>query len=414
MSDDPISRGAGRPGARAGADKAAQHGAQQGAQKGAAQKPADTGPRKDDPRDDAGQRPGTPRAAPRNRRGDVRLPDFVMLGQGKAGTSLIYRELQRRRDVGMSRQKELHFFNLREPQPEEGYVAQFAHIPPDVALVGEVAPDYLSVVAIDRILETLGPQTKLMVSLRHPVDQAYSRYIQNIAAGNETEPFSLSPSGLARRLRSLARVLRHLHDAVPPEQVLVLHYERDIAVPRAPFRRKVADFLGIPRRYPPEEMRHRRVNPGVMPRYLWSGDAPLEIAQAEGLYRIPRRTLVFCAQARNSKDWRKPTRLEVCEALARQSRWTPILEEDRYARLQEGAVEPAADALEAEFGFDMTHWRVAPRRVQYAFAPPPEKFLKAAPESIDAEAGTGGEEHEAETADATGGDGPGSSGERAG
>lgn len=313
---------------------------------------------------------------PPNRRGDVRLPDFVMLGQGKAGTSLIFRELQRRRDVGLSKRKELHYFNEGHKTGEAAYVAQFDEVPPEATVVGEIAPNYLSVEAIDRILATLGPQTKLIVSLRHPVEQAYSRYIQNIAAGNENDPFRLPPQILARRLSALMKVLQHLHARVPAEQILMLNYETDIAAPRPAFRRKVADFLGIPRRRPPRDLRGTRVNAGVMPRFVWSGDAPLEFSQADTVYRIPRRTLVFCAQSRNSQVWRKPTRKEVCDALARQSRWTPLLEETQYEELREGAVLQAAEALETTFGLDLAHWRAPARRLQYSFAPPPERFRK--------------------------------------
>lgn len=315
-------------------------------------------------------------ASPLNQSGAVRLPDFVMLGQGKAGTSLIFRELQRRSDVGLSRQKELHHFKPNGALDDAEYVAQFAHVPQDVSVVGEIAPDYLSVQSIDMILERLGPQTKLIVSLRHPIDQAYSRYIQNIAAGNENAPFKLTPQVLARRLTALIEVLQYLFARVPAEQVLMLQYEKDIATPRPPYRRKLADFLGIPMRRPPKDMRGTKVNAGVMPRFLWSGDEALELVQAEGLYRIPRRTLVFCAQSRNSKFWRKPTRLEVCDALARQSRWTPILEEAHYDELKQGAVLGAADRLETEFDMQMDHWRVPAKRIQYGFAPPPARFLK--------------------------------------
>ena len=102
----------------------------------------------------------------------TRLPDFVVLGQGKAGTSLIYRVLEKNPDVGLSKVKELLYFGKKNGKSAEWYASQFDHLPPGIARVGEVSPAYLDADPIQEIHDVLGLERCIRVLLHAYTDRS--------------------------------------------------------------------------------------------------------------------------------------------------------------------------------------------------------------------------------------------------
>ena len=308
----------------------------------------------------------------------TRLPDFIVLGQGKAGTSLIYRVFEQNPDCGLSKVKELLYFTRNKDKPVEWYASQFDHLPADIARVGEVSPAYLDRDAIKRVHDTLGPRTQLIYVLRHPIEQAYSRYLQNICGNRGDEPaFRATAEFLTKRLDQVEGGLQLLYDTYPGEQILPLMYERNIATETPDFEARICAFLGLP---PADYMagfrRQGPVNAGVMPRFLHGGEHGLEIGDADQTYLIPAGTLVFCAQPRNTEIYPDAPSEQVAQAFEWQSQWTRIISEELFAQLQNDVVLPTAARFEQTFGLDLSHWRVAPHAVAYDPAPPPGAFLK--------------------------------------
>lgn len=114
------------------------------------------------------------RAAPN----EVRLPTFVHIGPGKSGSTWLHEVLSLHSEVYLAPAKDLYFFSRYYDRGVDWYRAQFAAAPVDARVVGEVCPDYLlSAEAPDRIRRVLGSDVKLMVTLRDPVDRAFSSYL---------------------------------------------------------------------------------------------------------------------------------------------------------------------------------------------------------------------------------------------
>lgn len=306
-----------------------------------------------------------------------RLPNFIVLGQGKAGTSLIYRTLARYPEIGLSDPKELHYFTAQYERGRDWYAQAFAHLPPETQLVGEVSPSYLDPVALPRILETLGPETKLIFVLRRPIERAYSRYLQNICARQKGPPFKRMAGFLPDRLIELVETLRFCYAQFGPDNILPLFYEDEISGPDPSFERRLLPFLGLT---PQQEARAVLAdgvpNPGVMPHYLYSGASALHVRFDTSVYVVPPHTLAFCGQPRSTTFYTDPPLAQVRAAFARQSRWSREVSEAEYAMLMRNAVGPASHQLEAEFGYDMSHWRIPPYRISYGAAPPPWQFRK--------------------------------------
>jgi hypothetical protein len=111
--------------------------------------------------------------------GDGRAPDFLIIGAQKSGTSSITQALRRIPGVFLPQKKEIHYFNqpiiIDATDSWSRYLKEFAAAP-EGALAGEATPDYLSARDAPRRIHQQIPTVRLVISLRNPVDRAYSAY----------------------------------------------------------------------------------------------------------------------------------------------------------------------------------------------------------------------------------------------
>ena len=141
------------------------------------------------------------------------LPNFLIIGVQKAGTSSIYDYLKQHPQVYMSpiketdflsrdwdvadveRQRQINADRRANGRPEcidsfQKYQQLFEQVTTEIA-IGEASPNYLfraeqTIVQIQRYV----PEAKLIAILRNPVDRAYSDYLMHIR--EETGGMSLS------------------------------------------------------------------------------------------------------------------------------------------------------------------------------------------------------------------------------
>ena len=111
----------------------------------------------------------------------MRLPDFLVIGAAKSGTTTLYRYLQRHPQIYMSSVKETAFFAFEEEYQKglEFYTSFFANASKE-QICGEASTDYtkypLYPKTASRIAKTL-PNVKLIYIMRNPVDRAYAYYL---------------------------------------------------------------------------------------------------------------------------------------------------------------------------------------------------------------------------------------------
>jgi hypothetical protein len=133
-----------------------------------------------------------------------RLPNFLIIGAGKSGTSSLHAYLQQHPDVYMSPVKEPNFFALDGRPPNfpseriaravvypqiwrlEDYVGLFVFHDGQRA-VGESSSWYLNAPPAPRAIQSLVPDMRLIVVLREPVERAYSAFLMNRRIGLEPE-----------------------------------------------------------------------------------------------------------------------------------------------------------------------------------------------------------------------------------
>lgn len=118
------------------------------------------------------------------------LPDFLIIGVQKGGTTSLYRYLLQHPQVAPAATKEVHFFDLHYERGLDWYQAQFPELGARrgdrPVLTGEASPYYVfHPLAAQRIQEVM-PTAKLIVLLRNPVDRALSHYFHEVRWGFET------------------------------------------------------------------------------------------------------------------------------------------------------------------------------------------------------------------------------------
>ena len=203
------------------------------------------------------------------------LPDFIIIGAQKSGTTSLFHYLAQHPQLKASWRKEVHFFDGglsprrdNHARGEHWYRSNFPLV--DDMTAGdqafEASPLYLfHPLAPARMAELL-PDVRLIAVLRHPVERALSHYFHEVRKGRETLPVMEALEREEDRLALLlekqdyshpvfthfsyksrghyAQQIRRYHEYFPPENLLVLGSEAFFGDPHAALAR-IFDFVGV-------------------------------------------------------------------------------------------------------------------------------------------------------------------------
>jgi hypothetical protein len=128
------------------------------------------------------------------------LPDFLLIGAQKAGTTALYAYLRWHPGITGPAWKEVSFFDRHWWRGEAWYRGQFP-LRVGERLVGEASPSYLFHPLAPERARLLVPDAKLVALLRDPVDRAYSQYQHEVALGRELLSFEDALAAEEERLR---------------------------------------------------------------------------------------------------------------------------------------------------------------------------------------------------------------------
>ena len=201
------------------------------------------------------------------------LPNFVIIGAARSGTTSLYRYLAQHPDVFTSPVKETNFFAWEAERPVEssapsleqmypirspaGYRALFDEVLEQRA-IGEASPRYLHVPGVPERLTTELPDVRLVAILREPARRGYADYMVRRRKGIENRSFEELVEEEAPHIHEppppgsrpvLHHGLYHAHlqrwlAAVPRDRLLVLLHDDLVANPVGLFTR-LCQFLGI-------------------------------------------------------------------------------------------------------------------------------------------------------------------------
>jgi len=138
------------------------------------------------------------------------LPDFLIIGTQRGGTTSLYRYLQQHPAVMPAiLNKGIHYFDTNFDRGPAWYRS---HFPTSIAkalrrrrsgepvMTGEGSPYYsFHPLAADRIADLL-PEARFIFMLRDPISRAYSHYQHEVSRGFEDLPFEMALEREARRL----------------------------------------------------------------------------------------------------------------------------------------------------------------------------------------------------------------------
>ncbi len=128
-----------------------------------------------------------------------RLPDFIIIGAAKCGTTSLHSYLQQHPQIYLCSQKETFFFineSVRFKLKPWGAVTEFEDYlaffegAPINSIVGEISTNYYAYSESAKLIQNLIPQVKIIAILRDPADRAFSHYSMFVSAGHEKEDFS--------------------------------------------------------------------------------------------------------------------------------------------------------------------------------------------------------------------------------
>lgn len=115
------------------------------------------------------------------------LPNFLIVGAQKSGTSSLYSMLKQHSQIYLHPKKELHFFDV-DADYEDGvsFYASYFRDTGQAKAIGEATPAYFFLPEVpDRIANTLGKDVKIIAILRNPAERAFSQYRMLVNLGLE-------------------------------------------------------------------------------------------------------------------------------------------------------------------------------------------------------------------------------------
>ena len=178
------------------------------------------------------------------------LPNLIVIGGLKCGTTSLHHYLNLHPQIGMSRPKELNFF-VAELNWELGVDWYRSHFHAGAAVRGETSPHYTNrprfAGVAGRMRETLGPEARIVYMVRDPLDRLLSHYLHNVGGGYEPRdlPTAVAEPQNAYVQRGLyAFQLEPYLEAFDRDRVLIVSRE-ELGEDRDETVRRVFAFAGV-------------------------------------------------------------------------------------------------------------------------------------------------------------------------
>jgi len=206
------------------------------------------------------------------------LPNFIVIGAEKSGTTSLHYYLQQHPDIYMSEIKETRYFcpefytqhsngarlgNRTQPMSFEAYQELFAEVKNESA-IGEASPQYIYFERSAERIKNKIPDAKIVAILRNPIERAFSAYCYQLRGGYETLSFEEALSTEKQRQQACWRPvwfykdlglyytqLRQYFEIFDRSQVRICLYD-DLKRDSVAFMSDLYSFLDVDPSFEPE------------------------------------------------------------------------------------------------------------------------------------------------------------------
>jgi hypothetical protein len=200
-----------------------------------------------------------PEAAPTDQLRAVGLPNFLVIGAMKAGTTTLHTWLGQHPDIGMSTIKEIGFFVSTRQDHDAAWYAR--HFDSRAPFRGESTTSYTKFPqrpGVPQRIHALIPEARLVYVLRDPIERTVSHYLHAVNRGRERRPLHDALAALEDNVyvdpSRYHLQLEQYWPYFPPASILVLTTEELNRAPQPVLDRVVA-FLGArPHRFDTERL----------------------------------------------------------------------------------------------------------------------------------------------------------------
>ncbi len=265
------------------------------------------------------------------------LPNFLLIGPGRAGSDWITKNLAQHPDIYIPRQKVTRFFNHNYEKGIDWYSKIFGNR--QEKAVGESTVGYLMSEGVpERIAEHL-PNVKLIANLRNPVDRTYSSYGRLTGMAKPGEPnyqisfedkIEMTPRLIEKSC--YGRQLKVWFEHFPQENFLIMTFDQMKSDPDA-FLKSIYRFLEVDDSFE-SPLTHQRLN-----------STATVSSKSRLVFHIYRAMLRF--------GWFGPSRaLDSVNRTERKS-----IDPETRQRLIEEVFLPDIQEVERLTGHDLTAWK---------------------------------------------------------
>lgn len=292
------------------------------------------------------------------------VPDFLIVGAAKAGTTALHSYLAQHPAIAVSDPKETFYFTRSEiehcsqvggeyalrpiPQTPADYARCFKSAEP-AAIRGESCVAYLYFPEAAARIHAANSACKIVLLLRDPAERAFSNYLHHVRDGLEPAAFAVGLERWPARQRAgwwfgfdylggsrYGEQLARFQACFPAAQLRVLWYDDFRRAPEQACR-AIFDFLGVRADVPIDT--RAELNVSIVPRPGWQ---PLHRALRRA-WPLLRRT--FGRQRATS----------LADALRRPTSYRPVLSSEDRATVQR-ALRSDIERLQELTGRDLQSW----------------------------------------------------------
>jgi hypothetical protein len=177
------------------------------------------------------------------------LPNLIVIGAQKCGTSVLHYYLSLHPEVSMSRPKELNFF-IEERNWPRGIDWYKSHFDAEARVRGEASPNYTAFPQHQGVPERMAsvvPDAKLIYMVRDPLERIAAHWVHNYAKRREKGTLAetlVHPNTSYVTRSKYAMQLERFLEHYPKEQILVFQ-QSELRHKRMETLRQVFEFIGV-------------------------------------------------------------------------------------------------------------------------------------------------------------------------